>query len=67
MGLPNSVATLKGSQILKVTDSILVDLTEKALCCQSKAMLSLGGVSQPIAAAMRPLALITQRMIVSVS
>ena len=51
------MATLKGSLIVKISDSILVHLTEKALFCQSKAILSLGGVSQPIAGAMRPLSL----------
>ena len=53
MGLPKSVATLKGSEIIKITDSMLTDFTENVLLGQGKAVLSLGGVSQPIDAVMR--------------
>jgi hypothetical protein len=31
MGLPKSAATLKGSEILKIFDSILSDLTENVV------------------------------------
>jgi hypothetical protein len=60
--LPKSVATLKRSQIVKITDSILMHLTEKILFWQGRSLLSLGGVSQPIGAAMTPLASITPQM-----
>jgi len=59
MGLPKSVATSKESVILKISDSILADLTEKVLFWQGKSLLSLVGVPQPIEAVMRPLTSVT--------
>jgi hypothetical protein len=55
------VANLKEPLIVKITHSMVMDSIEKALFCQSEAVISLPGVSQTIAAVMRPLAPITQQ------
>jgi hypothetical protein len=48
MALPKSVATLKWCQIVKISDSILADPTEKAVFGQGKSPFILAGSHNPL-------------------